>query len=372
MSEYNRWEKVAKNAKHKPSPYYHDVIPDELYNLGEVFFPIPPRKKGWNYLHHLDENRYYADDEILNAYLESGWSYGIACDGDLAVIDVDELEWLDAIISKLPPTLWQRTGSREGVHLFYIVPGLDSRITLNVKNAVCDVDDKSSRWRHIGEVKCDPHGYVLGPGSSHPSGNIYGPLKGDSIATISKNELEDIVEPFTKDEPTSKHYRNGTTHTEDIDASVHNLYEIEPDDVLPYLDEGARVPHPVHGSDTGANFMKNDDNETFTCWRHQYGRGDGCGLNATQYLAVEASGMDCDDVRRYWHRDSSLHYKAWKKAVEEGIIKSFNPPYRVVHGYAVDNELVDANDKLTGELYFTLEQELEYYTIQYLIQDNFC
>lgn len=308
---------------------------------------------------------------MLNAYLEAGSGYGIACAGDLAVIDIDDLDWMDNIASNLPPTLWQRTGSREGIHLFYYVPGLNTRITLYYMSAAYPADDLSKKWTHIGEVKCDPHGYVVGPGSVHPSGNKYGPIQGDEIATITEEQLREALAPFIKPETTSSEdYRYDEQELDD-QYDVHSLYEITPDDVLPHLKPGNRVPHPVHGSDTGANFMKNDDGETFMCWRHQYGSSDGCGLNATQYLAVEATRMDCDDIRRYWHRDSSLHYHAWKRAVDEGIIKSFNPPYRVIHGYAVENNLIDSKDKVTGRLYYRLKQELEYYTIQYLIEREF-
>lgn len=350
------WSHRASHIPHKPD--WVDMIPRELHELGEVFFPIPRMRKGWNYPHHLDEYRYGATDEVLNAYLEAGFGYGIACAGSLAVVDVDDLDYLDVIAEKLPETVWQLSGSREGVHLFYYVEGLGTRINLHAEFV--------GEWFHIGEVKCDPHGYVVGPGSVHPSGREYGPLKGDSIASISEEQLREAVDEFIKPEPESEEYRYTEEEREHHqEQNAHNLYELTADDVLPWLEPEQKVAHPVHGSSTGRNFQKNSGGETFTCWRCQYGSGDGCGLNGTQYLAAEQTGRDCEDIRRLWHRDSTLHYRAWKKATQESLIGYKQIPYKAVHGFAVENGYIDSDDKIAGRVFMeavntmTYEAEME-------------
>ena len=351
MEKEPDWAHRARHIEHKPE--WQDTIPHELWKLGEVFFPIPLAKKGWNYPHHLDEYRYSADDEVINAYLEAGFGYGIACAGSLAVVDVDDLNYLDDISEKLPETAWQLSGSREGVHLFYFVEGLETRITLH--------KEFLDEWIHIGEVKCDPHGYVVGPGSVHPSGNEYGPLQGGSITSISEEKLRDAVDEFIKPEPDTEQYRDGDIdYDDDLDRDVHGLYELTADDVLPWLEPDNKVAHPVHGSSTGRNFQKNDDRETFTCWRCQHGPGSGCGLNGTQFLAVEATGRDCDEIRMLWYRDTSIHYRAWRRAVEEGLIGYQDIPYKAAHGYAVEQGLIEGDEKLSGGLYHDVVNAMRY------------
>lgn len=343
-----RWAYRANNIPHKPD--WIDFIPHELWELGEVFFPIPNRQKGWSYPHHLDEYRYAPDSEKLNAYLETNCNYGIACSGDLAVIDIDEKEYIDTIADRLPDTVYQVTGSRTGVHLFYMCEGLKTRINLRLES-----DEGDSNFEHIGEVKCDPHGYVVGPGSKHPSGNTYGPLKGESIATITKDELFEALDEFinepsmqVKEPDIERHKSNNNKNSQYV------FYNLKPDDVVSWLEAGKRVPHPAHGSSTGTNFMKQEDAELFMCWRHDYGTGPGCALNPQQLLAVMATGKECDTVRHEWSSNSILHYMAWKEAVERGIISHKRVPYTVAKGYGVQNGHLQQNEDLSGDMYWEL------------------
>lgn len=391
-----RWAHRAEYIDSKPD--WIDFIPHELWELGSVFFPIPRGKKGDNYKHSLEENRYEADSEVLNAYLEAGSNYGIACAGDLAVLDIDDLDYFDELTDNLPETLYQKTGSGTGYHLFYYVPGLDSRKNLYVyicRNCTEDIvefggydndlcphcgvkyDDKFER-KHIGEVKCDPHGYVVGPGSVHPSGNKYGPLKGDEIRTVEREEFLDAIDLFVvKDEKVQlikkqkeEEYRERRKEMNKR-GGLHNFYKLTTDDILPWLGEGKRISHPVHGSETGKNFMKNGKSDTFVCWRCQYGVGDGCGINPQQFLAIEKLGNEgkagdfiCQEVRRNWPDDPVLTYKAWARAVDQGLIDTDWIPYRVKLGYAINEGFVEYESEFSGEVYedvtIALRYEIEY------------
>lgn len=326
-------------------PDWAGVIPRQIWDLGEVFFPIPPGQKAWEYPHHMDEYRYSPDSKKLNAYLEAGWNYGIACADDLVVIDIDEPAFLDDITTQLPPTVWQRTGSHEGYHLFYSVAGIENKSQLTV------IEDGEKVT--IGDLKANHHGYVVGAGSRHPSGNLYGPLRGESITEVTDMELLDALDRFIRDKSQEEDI-DSTIHNweHDTDTEVHSLYELTADDVLPWLEAENRVAHPVHGSETGMNFMKNEDGDLFTCWRCQYGAGPGCGLNAAQFLAVEHTGENCEDVRARWNTDSTLHYAAWQEALRNALINGQDIPYRVIHGYAVTEGIIQQNETLSGEAYF--------------------
>lgn len=357
-------------ATDETKPVWQDKIPHLLWELGEVFFPIPSGKKGWNYPHHMDSKRFSADSETLNGYFSCGWSYGIACDGSLAVVDIDETFWLDEITSRLPQTAYQWSGSREGVHLFYKVEDLEQRqnlvlrLGLEEQSLAEGTSVTSDQKTHIGEVKCDPHGYVIGPGSLHPSGNHYGPLKGDSITEVGEEEFLDALNPFIYTGDGSS-WEEEHEYGEQDASSEHEFYSLTADDVLPWLEPNKRIAHPIHGSSTGTNFMKNEDRETFTCWRCTYGLGQGCGVNAQQLLALMSIGNTlgdyaCEEIRRNWRSDSTLHWRAWEKAIKDGLISTTTIPYRVMKGYAVDEGVVSEQQELAGDLYHDIKNSLQY------------
>lgn len=301
--------------------------------------------------------------------MDAGAGYGICCANDLVVVDVDEKEYIEFITNILPETMWQLTGSREGYHLFYKCPDLNTRITMkvNVPDNHCYAEGIGGEFpsfsRHIGEVKCDPHGYVVGPGSVHPSGNKYGPLKGEEISEVSKEDIKDALEPLEVGSgvnPSPSRYIDPEDYEVDDETDTHEFYELSADDVLPWLEPEKRIAHPIHGSTTGSNFMKNPDGHTFTCWRCQYGTGDGCGLSGAQFLAVRETGSDCEDVRRRWHDNPELHYHSWNRAVEDDIIDHEDPPFRVLLGYANHIGYADDPEEISGEAYWTLRKALEY------------
>jgi hypothetical protein len=111
------------------------LIPAPLDELGAVFVPIDPREKGTT-RPRTDEHLYGPDDPVLGAYLESGHNYGIACKGDLAVIDADEPEVLQEARAELDETASQVSGSRTSEHDFLYVPGLEEDIPLYLQAAM--------------------------------------------------------------------------------------------------------------------------------------------------------------------------------------------------------------------------------------------
>lgn len=327
--ERPRWADRAEHIPHKPN--FVDAIPDRLKSLGKVFFPIPRAKKGWSYPHHKDDYRHSWDSEILNAYLEAGSNYGIACAGDLVVIDIDNIEYASDILSNLPQSLHQRTGSGEGVHVFYRVEGFNKGASLKTQE---DIHGESNV--EVGDIKGHVHSYVVGPGSVHPSGNKYGPLVGDEIKEVSREQIEDVIELFSGDGGEETEVRNWS----DIDSSeVHDFYSLSARDVRPDMKQGSRYSNPFHGSSTGTNFMLNEGGDTFVCWRCDHGPSDGCVLAGVHYLAAkrlkgEYANYHCEQIRNNWHDDPTLHTHAWVQAVEDGLTDPYDPPYTVVRGFA--------------------------------------
>lgn len=359
MSKYvPEWAERARYIDSKPD--WIDFIPHELWEFGDVFFPIPRGKKSNRWAFHMKEKRFSADDEILNAYLEAGSGYGVVCAGDLIVIDIDEKEYASHITDALKESMWQMTGSRSGYHIFYKCTDLDSRIILRVKlpqsHMVSEGIEHSKPSRHIGEVKADPHEYVVGPGSIHPSGNRYGPLKGDSISEIDKEHIEEALSEYIVDEDGSNydgsHYPQERSSWETSKEDIHKFYRLTTDDVLPWLEAGKNIAHPVHGSTTGQNFRKSDDRDVFMCWRCNYGSSVGCALNANQFLAAEETGMNCDQVRSGWKNNPVLHYKSWRRAYSMDLVNIdfddlyFGIPNYVLKGYAEERGIDFENSNM--------------------------
>lgn len=106
------------------------------------------------------------------------------------VVDADEPDRLRDLLDALPETVQQVSGSRTSEHHFLLVPGLDEDLPL--------VDPDTGD--ELGHIKAAEQSYVVGPGSIHPSGNRYGPLQGDTIATVPEDELREVLEPFRPDE----------------------------------------------------------------------------------------------------------------------------------------------------------------------------
>jgi hypothetical protein len=237
------------------------IVPVPLDELGQVFIPIPPREKGVR-RPRTPEHLFAPDDPVLEAYLENGHNYGVVCRGDLAVVDADEPDQLRDLLDALPETAWQVSGSRESEHYFLRVPGLDEDISLN--------DPETGD--NLGHIKAARQSYVVGPGSKHPSGNRYGPLQGDRLATLGEDQLCDLIDPFTSDAQPAVESPDrvddnqvDSRHSSTTGAPL-SVHDVVSSSTCP---EATRVGHPFHRSETDANFMVDEGAATWRCWRHE-------------------------------------------------------------------------------------------------------
>lgn len=355
------WVSRANNLDHKPD--FVDGIPDRLKELGSVFFPIPSRQKGWKYPHSVDDYRYSWDSKTLNAYLEAGWNYGIACADDLVVVDVDSKLWLDEILDMLPPSMYQKTGSGSGFHIFYRVEDFDRGASLKTTEENHGVSNFE-----VGDIKGHRHSYVVGPGSTHPSGNTYGPLVGDEIVELEKSKMERLIDVFSGDGNEAKP-NVGIDRSKVETSGIHDFYQLSAGDVAPHLSPEQRTSNPFHGSSTGTNFMVNEDGETFTCWRCNFGSGEGCGLSGVHYLAGlaikdELANYHCEHIRANWHTDHTLHWKAWLEAVKAKLVDPTDPPYTVLLGFAEEYGDIDGDNNLSPRRLHLLDQQVTYVSVE--------
>lgn len=294
---------APEDATPEPSPSTA-TVPSPLDELGQVYVPIPPREKGAR-RPRTDEHLFAPDDPVLAAYLDAGHNYGVACKGDLAVLDADDPDALADAIEKLPETAWQVSGSGEGEHYFLQVPGLESDLPLN--------DPETGE--NVGHIKGAPASYVVGSGSTHPSGNRYGPLRGDTIATVDEGDLREALDDYlqhtTSDKPSAELVDTVRRRQQTGDTPL-DVYDVLSRSSCP---RETRVAHPFHGSDTGANFMVDEGGETRRCWRH-----DTTG-NALHLVGLEQGLISCGD----WDH-GGLDTDTWREIFEAAREAGYDLP----------------------------------------------
>lgn len=110
---------------------------------------------------------------------------------------------------------------------------------------------------------------------------------------------------------------------------------------------GKRSEHPFHGSETGANFLVDENGETFRCWRH------GVTGNAHHLLGIETGVISCGD----W-KGTGLDSDTWRgiydRAREAGYdipepsSPSSNTPVTEAAGF--DDDATDAYQSLHEEI----------------------
>lgn len=76
----------------------------------------------------------------------------------------------------------------------------------------------------------------------------------------------------------------------------------------------------------------------------------------------ELGGGDycCEWIRQNWNNNPRLHYYAWEKAIEDGLIKTYRIPPKVVKGYCMEHNILDPGEDMTKEQYFEVLNILEW------------
>ena len=150
-------------------------------------------------------------------------------------------------------------------------------------------DSKGKMTPHMGELQGN-NTYVVGPGSTHPSGAIYEVKKDLPIVTISYDKFLEIFGEFIKKKK-SKVIRNhivSSWHGDSItDIPIGNIISFNG---LTDVGNGClQGPHPKHGSDNGSNFRVDIDNNIWYCFRCQAGGG------PSELIGVMNAVIDCYD-----------------------------------------------------------------------------
>ena len=285
--------------------------------------------------------------------LEQGKNVGIAArDYDfLVIIDIDEWDYKDEI----PDTLLVKSRKRCGLHGFCW------------KKSTCDILPVNIPTEH-GEIRSADQ-YVVAAGSYVPtsleslneekiSNELKEEIKQDinlGVYTVEQDikplfiSFEDVPDFFKeqyfkvskqeKVELKNETIRPTGEHSALFDLTISNIVGTVP---------GKRDPHPLHASDTGANFSVS--NGISHCWRHSVS------LNAIQFLVVESGYMSCQDAGT-GHKNSGAGssmvkgdygaiFHAWLQAKKDNLIPKDDPiPTKAMAYIAYNHKLIPIENK---------------------------
>ncbi len=321
--DYNPWFfPCKKNGK--------DPAPQAIISLN------PDSKGSW---HHKSAR---VNKEQCLELIRQGYNVGISArEGDpLIIIDIDEDEYLE----QLPKdTLTVTSRKRAGAHAFGWDKDGSAKINLPTDN---------------GEIR-SKNQYVLSCGSFVAFNFDSGKDKKafDKLPEYAKDDdrlgyytvkderqpremgLSDLPEIFKKKAKENIESEAIIKNQEDIKkektkkGKYSELFNLKVSDILEIVPEKSRSGHPLHESDTDANFSLSNDGTLGHCWRHMVS------LNAVQYLCVKIGYGKCEDCGTP-HKGAGLSKikgdkAAIKQAYDEAVKMELIPEYEVSSSFGI-------------------------------------
>lgn len=204
------------------------------------------------------QNKPYSYEEIKKYFPKE--NYGVICGKEVRVLDDDTPKkgCIKLFIDNFGDTFRVRD------HLYFKFDnGHDKKIILNSKDIEFD-DGKGGKTKHMGEVQ-GKGTYVVGAGSTHPSGEFY----------EQKNDLDIITISYDKFMEVFGEYMNKITNTED---SIKR-YNYEEDDFIKSIKEKWNVGDRQDLAMSVAGYLRKEKR---------------LGLNSSLSI-VEGIAMDCQD-----------------------------------------------------------------------------
>jgi len=267
--------------------------------------PLHPWKPG-----DSDAEHYSFNDPRLQGHVVNGGNLAVVLNHGLIVVDVDEASEVGPIIEALPDTFTVST--RRGTHLYF---------------ECHDWIEHNEEIPGVGEILGPGH-LVSIPPSIHPSGHRYVVENNLPIAETCCKDLRQQLASFGLETLEEKREREARKEFEKWARDMERKKKAqtvtggsgdlpEPEEVesrMPSIavffggEEGKRTAHPVHGSDTGRNFLVNAGGETARCWRHNKTAG------KLYWYAVLRNVISCGDAAP---TGKEFVEQVWKPAAAE-------------------------------------------------------
>jgi len=253
-----------------PSQLKKDDFKFILLN-GQTKKPLEPK---WT----TANNYKYNDEKLLN-HIKTN-NYGVLCGvGNLAVLDIDNLDIIPKIEKILPETFTIETGGGKRHYYFLVNPTTEKVVFNKTINGVSF---------HYGELQFEG-AQVVGPESIHPvTRKEYKIIKDLPISPLTTVKINILKQDFCDAEYTTKHKSKTISDVEsDIEKqiSITNVFNVN--NLKPSKDE-YYGEHPIHGSTGGMNFFVNPTKNLWHCFR--CGSGGGVALA----IAVKENIITCD------------------------------------------------------------------------------
>lgn len=381
---------VTKVSKSTRPGQFKAFVNQLLENAPEGYtpwlFPVQKNSKApaTNISWKADRSR-YTIPEAMRRLRENYGNVGIAGKPDdrLILLDVDDPSILDEVKDTLKIRSRSRgTEENPAIHAIYWADKEDDKLPCNIPT------DK-------GEIRSSDQ-YVVAPGSHVPcseseladkvsDGEIteeekeeiledefrgfYTLYEEKPIAEICFDELPEVFKDAYRDDPVDENKEDEQYQPEQVnsDGECSALYDLEISDLTArgFTD---RDPHPLHASETGANFCISSG--VGHCWRHLVS------LNALQFLCVESGYMTCLEAGSPHHNssagssmvtgDDEAIWQAWKHAKDNGYIPEDDPlPVRALHHIARKYSIYEPEkDEMIPRFYYKktldrVEEELQ-------------
>ena len=325
--------------------FYHFLMKESPRGYIPWFFPCD--KKGKNpstsailKINPLSKGSWHHESARLNKeqcieHLREGYNIGISArTGDPLIIgDIDEAKYMNQMPKD---TLTTTSRKRCGGHFF----GWDR-----------DGSAKINLPTDCGEIRSSNQ-YVISPGSYVPFhlenekekrafDNLTKEAQKDKLLgyytikesviprEISFNELPKffIEKEMENIESEAKIKNRNEEKSFKQEGKYTELFNLKVSDIVGLIPANKRQGHPLHESDTDANFSLSKDGALGMCWRHLVS------LNAVQYLCVKAGYKSCVDAGTP-HKgrgiskikgDKKSYEVAYQEALKLGLISEYKP-----------------------------------------------
>ena len=187
-----------------------------------------------------------------------GENYGVLCGvNNLAVLDDDTKD--KRLIKLFKENFGETFRVRD--HYYFRLKGWDKK-----KMILYGTDGE-----HLGECQ-GQNSYVVGPNSTHPTGEIYEIKNNLSIKEIDYLEFIKIFGDFLvkKDKVVRDHVKTKWEGDGITDIPITSIVSLNG-----FVNRGSyfQGPHPKHGSTGGMNFVINPSTNTWHCFRCKSGGG---------------------------------------------------------------------------------------------------
>jgi len=230
------------------------------------------------------QNNPYTYEEIQKYFPTE--NYGVICGSDIRALDDDTPEeLLKGLYHKNFPETMEVRG-----HIYFRFDNkYEDKIIFNHPTLEFP-DSKGKMTSHMGELQ-GKNTYVVGPGSTHPSGAIYELKKDLPIVTISYDKFMDVFRGCIKRKKKKVIRDHTPTNWEGDSITDIPISSIISFNGLTDVGNGSfQGSHPIHGSSNGMNFRVDVDNNTWYCFRCQSGGG------PSELIGVIEGIIDCSDA----------------------------------------------------------------------------